>query len=35
VMGTLRRTFVFDESGILVRVIEKVDTRNHAAQLLE
>lgn len=35
VMGTLRRTFVFDESGILVRVIEKVDTRNHAAQVLE
>ena len=35
VMGTLRRTFVFDESGILVRVIEKVDTRNHAAQLME
>ena len=35
VMGTLRRTFVFDESGILVRVIEEVDTRNHAAQLLE
>lgn len=35
VMGTLRRTFIFDESGILVRVIEKVDTRNHAAQLLE
>lgn len=35
VMGTLRRTFIFDESGVLVRVIEKVDTRNHAAQLLE
>ena len=35
VMGTLRRTFIFDETGVLVRVIEKVDTRNHAAQLLE
>ena len=34
VMGTLRRTFIFDENGILERVIEKVDTKNHAAQLL-
>ena len=35
VMGTLRRTFIFDENGILERVIEKVDTKNHAAQILE
>ena len=35
VMGTLRRTFIFDESGILEKVIEKVDTKNHAAQILE
>ena len=34
VMGTLRRTFIFDENGILERVIEKVDTKNHAAQIL-
>ena len=33
-MGTLRKTFVFDENSVLVRVIEKVDTKNHAAQLL-
>ena len=33
-MGTLRRTFVFNEEGILERIIEKVDTKNHAAQLL-
>ncbi len=33
-VGTLRRTFIFDEQGILERVIEKVDTKNHAAQLL-
>ncbi|MCR4663772.1 MAG: peroxiredoxin [Paludibacteraceae bacterium] len=33
-MGTLRKTFVFNEQGILERVIEKVDTKNHAAQLL-
>jgi peroxiredoxin Q/BCP len=33
-MGTLRKTFVFDENGILERIIEKVDTKNHTAQLL-
>ena len=33
-MGTLRRTFIFSEEGILERVIEKVDTKNHAAQIL-
>ena len=33
-MGTLRKTFVFDENGVLQRIIEKVDTKNHAAQLL-
>jgi len=33
-MGTLRKTFIFDESGILVRIIEKVDTKNHTAQIL-
>ena len=35
VMGTLRRTFIFDEQGILTEIIEKVDTKNHAAQILE
>lgn len=34
-IGTLRRTFIFDENGILERVIEKVDTKNHAAQILQ
>lgn len=34
VMGTLRRTFIFSADGILERVIEKVDTKNHAAQIL-
>lgn len=33
-MGTLRRTFIFSEDGILERIIEKVDTKNHAAQIL-
>ena len=34
-MGTLRRTFIFDEQGVLERIIEKVDTKNAAAQILE
>ena len=34
VMGTLRRTFIFNEAGILERIIEKVDTKNAAAQIL-
>ena len=34
VMGTIRRTFIFDENGILTRIIEDVDTKNHAAQIL-
>lgn len=34
VMGTLRRTFIFDENGILERIIEKVDTKNAAEQIL-
>lgn len=35
VMGTIRRTFIFDEEGVLTRIIEKVDTKNHAAQILD
>ena len=35
VLGTLRRTFIFDEAGILERIIEKVDTKNAASQVLE
>ena len=34
-MGTLRETFIFDENGILVEIIAKVDTKNHAAQILK
>ena len=34
-MGTLRATFIFDEAGILTEIIEKVDTKNHAAQILK
>ena len=35
VIGTLRRTFIFDEQGILTRIIEKVDTGKAAEQILE
>lgn len=34
-MGTLRKTFIFDENGICVDIIEKVDTKNHTAQILK
>ncbi len=35
VLGTLRRTFIFNEEGIFTRIIEKVDTKNAAKQILE
>ena len=35
VLGTIRKTFIFDENGILTEIIEKVDTKNHAAQILK
>ena len=28
-VGTLRKTFIFNEEGILERIIEKVGTKNH------
>ena len=34
-MGTMRATFIFDEFGICTEIIEKVDTSNHAAQILK
>lgn len=33
-MGTARVTFVIDEKGIIEEIIGKVDTKNHAAQIL-
>ncbi|MBG8553786.1 thioredoxin-dependent thiol peroxidase [Hymenobacter guriensis] len=33
-MGTMRYTFLLDEQGCIEKVITKVDTKNHAAQLL-
>ena len=34
-MGTIRKTFIFDEDRTLIEIIEKVDTGNHAAQILK
>ena len=34
-MGVLRTTFVISENGIIEKVIDKVDTKNHAGQILE
>lgn len=33
-VGTIRKTFIFDEKGVLERIIEKVDTKNHSNQIL-
>ena len=33
-MGTARITYLIDEQGLISEVIEKVDTRDHAAQIL-
>jgi thioredoxin-dependent peroxiredoxin len=33
-MGTARVTFVIDEKGVIEEIIEKVDTKNHADQVL-
>lgn len=33
-MGTARVTYIIDENGIINEVIEKVDTKNHASQIL-
>lgn len=34
-MGIVRTTFIFDENGVCNRVIEKVKTKEAAAQILE
>lgn len=33
-MGTARVTYIIDEKGIISEIIEKVDTKNHADQIL-
>lgn len=34
-MGTARVTFVINESGVIEKIIEKVDTKNHTDQILK
>ncbi|MEA5111187.1 putative peroxiredoxin bcp [bioreactor metagenome] len=33
--GVIRTTYIIDEKGVIEEVIEKVDTKNHAAQVLK
>lgn len=33
--GTLRRTFIIDEQGIIEEIIDKVNTKAHTAQILK
>ncbi len=33
-MGTLRTTFIIDEKGKIIKMIDKVVAKNHAAQIL-
>jgi peroxiredoxin Q/BCP len=34
-MGMARTTFIIDENGVLVEIIEKVNTKAHTAQILK
>jgi len=34
-MGITRTTFIIDENGVIEEVITKVDTKNHASQILK
>ena len=34
-MGILRTTFIIDEKGLIANVIDKVNTKDHAKQILE
>jgi len=34
-MGTARTTFLIDEKGVVSNIIDKVDTKQHAAQILK
>jgi peroxiredoxin Q/BCP len=34
-MGTARVTFVIDENGMVAKIIEKVKTKDHTAQILD
>ena len=34
-MGVSRKTFIIDKNGMIRKVIDKVDTKNSSAQVLE
>lgn len=34
-MGVLRTTFVIDEAGVITEVFDKVDTKEHSAQIIK
>jgi peroxiredoxin Q/BCP len=34
-MGIARTTFIIDERGNVAEIIEKVDTKNHATQIIK
>jgi len=34
-MGTLRTTFIINEEGIISRIIDKVESKRHAQQIME
>lgn len=34
-MGVLRKTFIIDEKGIIIKIIEKVKTKDHTNQILK
>jgi peroxiredoxin Q/BCP len=33
--GILRKTYIIDEQGVILRILNKVDTKNHTEQILE
>lgn len=35
VMGILRKTYIINEDGIIEKIIDKVDTKNHSKQILK
>jgi peroxiredoxin Q/BCP len=35
VVGTIRKTYIINEEGYIEDIIEKVDTKNHAFQILK
>ena len=34
-MGVLRTTFVIDENGVIEKIVDKIDTKNHTNQLIK